>query len=203
MHICRLWRKGAKFQKDQYKLLWGVMITRYPLSTSNVRKWKSSQSRKNWQKLMKWLYQKHMHIFRLWRKYMQSFKMTGIKMVWGVVLTRYPLSIYWGWKRKVHYVEKSDKKWCNNYIHTTGTSSNHEENTCKVSKWSVKTVTEVVLTSGTHSIYWGRKMTKFTMWKMWQKIMQQINPNHMHILIPWRKHIQSFKTIGTQLMKNY
>ena len=31
------------------------------------------------QKLMKWLYQKHMHIFRLWRKHIQSFKMIGVK----------------------------------------------------------------------------------------------------------------------------
>ena len=116
-----------------------------------------------------------------------------------VVLTRYPLSIYWGWKmtikstmckksvkgdltiiskphahptmQKMHamfhnnryktvrgialtrgtnclYIKgekclssqcgKSDKKWSNNYIQTTCTSSYHEENTCIASKWSVQ-----------------------------------------------------------------
>ena len=46
-------------------------------------------------------------------------------------------------------------------------------------------------------------MTKFTMWKKWQKIIwiiQYIYPNHMHISIPWRKRMQSFKTIGIKLV---
>ena len=33
-----------------------------------------------WQKLRQGLYEKHMHIFRLWRKHMQSFKKIGIKL---------------------------------------------------------------------------------------------------------------------------
>ena len=42
---------------------------------------------------MQVLYQKHMHIFRLCRKHVQSFEKDWYKTVWGVVLTRYPLSI--------------------------------------------------------------------------------------------------------------
>ena len=29
----------------------------------------------------------------------------------------------------------------------------------------------------------------------WQKLMQQLYANHMHILISWRKHTQSFKSV--------
>ena len=50
------------------------------------------------------------------------------------------------------------------------------------------------------SIYSGWKMTKFTMPEKWQKLIQQLCPIHMHILIPRRKHMQSFKTIGTKLL---
>ena len=30
-------------------------------------------------------------------------------------------------------------------------------------------------------------------------MIEQLYPNHMHSLIPWKKHMQSFKTIGTKL----
>ena len=36
-------------------------------------------------------------------------------------------------------------------------------------------------------------MTKFTVEKV--TAMQGLYPNHMHIFRPWRKHVQSFKTI--------
>ena len=84
---------------------------------------------------------------------------------------RYPLSIYWGWKMtKFTMWKKNNKKCSNNYIQTTCTSSYHEKNICKVSKWSVQNCKR----SCAHkryplSIYWGWKMTKFTMWKKWQK----------------------------------
>ena len=167
-----------------------------------------------------------MHIFRLWSKHVQSFKKISIKLYEQFVLTRYPLSIYWGWKmtkftmwkkwknnltitskshahphtmKKTHakfhnnryktvrgvvltkgthclYIEgekwlssqcwKSDKKRFYNYTWITCTSSYHEENICKVSKQSVQNCKR----SCAHkryplSIYWGWKMTKFTMWK--------------------------------------
>ena len=37
-------------------------------------------------------------------------------------------------------------------------------------------------------IYSGWKMTTFTMPKKWQKLIQQLLPIHMHILVPWGKH---------------
>ena len=50
---------------------------------------------------------------------------------------RYQLFMYKGWKW-LSQCGKSDKKWSNNYTQITCTSSYHEENTCKVSKWSVQ-----------------------------------------------------------------
>ena len=38
-----------------------------------------------------------------------------------------------------------------------------------------------------------------TNWKKWQKLIQGLYPNHMHISRPWRKHVQSFKKIGIKL----
>ena len=162
----------AKFQKDWYKIVWGVAITRYPLSTSEVRKWQSSQSRKKWQKLMQGLYQKHMHIFRLWRKHGQSFKKIGIKL-YEELCSRGIHCLYTeGEKWLSSQYGKSDKKWSNHYIQNICISSYNEENTCKVSKWSVQNCKR----SCAHkrypwSTYWGWKMTKFTMWKKWQKII--------------------------------
>ena len=37
--------------------------------------------------------------------------------------------------------------------------------------------------------------------KKWQKLIQQLCPIHMHILIPWGKHMQSFKTMGAKLQE--
>ena len=55
----------------------------------------------------------------------------------------------------------------------------------------------VALTRGTHCLYTEVKMTHNV--EKWQKNVQQLYPNHMHILIPWGKHIQSFKTISIKL----
>ena len=122
------------------------------------------------------------------------------KIVRGVALTRGTNSLYIMCEKWILNMEKSNKKRSNNYIQTTCTSSYHEKNICKVSKWSVQNCKR----SWAHkryplSIYWGWKMTKFTMWKKQQKMFLQLYPNHMHILIPWRKHKQSFKTIGIWL----
>ena len=42
-------------------------------------------------------------------------------------------------------------------------------------------------------------MTKFTKWKKWQKLIQGLYPNHVHISRPWHKHVQSFIKIGIKL----
>ena len=62
-----------------------------------------------------------------------------------------------------------------------------------------KLVREVPLTRGTHYLYIeGEKWLSHNVDKMTKKD-RIINPNHMHILIPWKKHMQSFKTISTKL----
>ena len=99
---------------------------------------------KKWQKLIQGLYPNHMHISRPWSKTCAKFQKDQYKIVWGVALTRYPLSLHF------------------------------------------------------HRI-WGQKMTNFTKWKKWQKLMQGLYPNHMHIFRPWKKHGQSFKKIGKKL----
>ena len=160
-HLQTMAKTCAKFNKDRYKIVWGVALTRYPLSLdfhriwgqkmtkftkwkkwqkliqglypnhmhisrpwrknvqsfkkisiklheelrsqgthchnifieSEVRKWQNSQSGKSNKNKCKDYIQNHMHIFRLWRKHVQSFKKIGIKIVWGVALTRYRLYI--------------------------------------------------------------------------------------------------------------
>ena len=43
-------------------------------------------------------------------------------------------------------------------------------------------------------------MTKFTKWKKWQKLIQGLYPNHVHISRPWQKHVQSFIKIGIKFV---
>ena len=38
-----------------------------------------------------------------------------------------------------------------------------------------------------------------TKWKKWQKSIQGLHPNHMHISRPWKIYVQSFKKIGIKL----
>ena len=117
MHISRPWRKHVQsFKKIGIKLYeefrsQGTHCL-YTLIESEVKKWQSSQSGKlKWQKLMQGLYPNYMHIFRLWRKHVQSFKKIGIKL-WWVALTRYPLSIHWG--KKMTKFTKMEKVTKNN-----------------------------------------------------------------------------------------
>ena len=150
----------------------------------------------NWQKLMQQLYANHMHILISWRQHTQSFK-----SVRGVALTANTHCLYiQGEKWLSLQCLKSDKNYSNKYVQSTCTSSYHKENTSKVSKQLVQNCKR----SCAHnkyplSIYSGWKMTKFTMPKKWQKLIQQLCPIHMHILIPWGKHMQSLKKIGTKL----
>ena len=74
----------AKFQKDLYKIVWGVALTWYPLTIHFHRIWGQKMTKftkwKKWQKLIQGLYPNHMHIFRPWRKHVQSFKKIVIKL---------------------------------------------------------------------------------------------------------------------------
>ena len=119
-HLQTMGKTCVKFQKGRYKIVWGVALTRYLLSQHLYRIWGQKMTKfpkwKNWQQIMQWLYPNHMHIFRPWRKHVQSFKKIGIKL----------------------YEELS--------IH----------------------------------VHWGRKMTKFTNWKKWQKNLTIISKPHAH-----------------------
>ena len=116
---------------------------------------------------------KHMHNFRLWRKHVQSCKEIGINLYeelcsWGTQFLYIE-----GEKRLSSQCGKSDKKWSNNYIQTTCISSYHRENTCKASfkATGTKLWEECANKRYPLSIYWGWKMTKFTIWKKWQKMI--------------------------------
>ena len=79
------------------------------------------------QKLMKWLYQKHMYIFRLWRKHIQSFKMIGVKF-YEELRSRGTHCLYIeGEKWLSSQCEKSNKNVSYNYIQTTCRSTYHEK----------------------------------------------------------------------------
>ena len=116
------------------------------------------------------------HQLQQWAKYWYS-------IVWDV-LTQ---SIYKGWK-----LTKIDATIiCKPHAHPhimkkTYTKFQNCKRSCAHNKFPL-------------SIYSGWKMTKFTMPKKWQKLIQQLCPIHMHILIPWGKHMQSLKTTGTKL----
>ena len=143
-HPHTMTKTHAKFQKDRYKTVRGVALTRYPLSIHFHRIWGQEMTKfakwKKWQKLIQGLYPTHMHIFRPWKKHVQSFKKVGIKLC------------------------------------------------------------EELRSQGTHCLYIEvKKWLSSRSGKSDKKIISHLYPNHMHILIPWRKHMQSFKKIGTKL----
>ena len=151
VHFCRPGRKHVQ----SFKIVWEVAITRYPLSIylRSVND-KVKQLQKKWQKIRQGLYKKHMHIFRLWRKYVQSSKMISIQLYKGVVLTRYPLFIYWGWKMPKFTMWKKVKKH-----NLTITSKPHahphtmKKTHAKFHNNRYKTVRGVALTRGTNCLY--------------------------------------------------
>ena len=123
--------------------------------TSEVRIWQSSQMRKKWQKLMQGLNQKHMHIFRLWREHVQSFKKIGIKL-YVKLCSRGTHCLYTkSEKRLSSQCGKSDKidqiviSKTHAYPHTCTMKKMH----AKFHKDRYKTVRGVALTWGTHCLY--------------------------------------------------
>ena len=83
-HLQTMGKTCAQFQKDRYKIVWGVALTRWPLSQHFYRirgqKMTKFVNWKKWQKFTQGLHPNHMHIFRRWRKHVQSFKKIGIKL---------------------------------------------------------------------------------------------------------------------------
>ena len=83
-HFQTMAKTCAKFKKDRYKIVWGVVLTRYPLSLHFQRVCGQKMTKftkwKKWQKLIQGLYPNHMHISRPWGTHVQSFKKIGIKL---------------------------------------------------------------------------------------------------------------------------
>ena len=141
MYIFRLWRKHVQsFKKIGIKL--------YELSSRGTHclyiegeKWLSSQCGKKWKKNDLTIISKpHEHPHTM-KKRLAKFHNNQYKAVRGVALTRGTNCLYIhvkGEKWLSSQCGKSDKKWSNNYIQTTCTSSYHEKNICKVSKRSVQ-----------------------------------------------------------------
>ena len=138
----------------------------YPLSIYWGWKWLSSQCGKSEKNNLTITSKSHAHPHTM-KKTHAKFQNNQYKTVRGAVLTRGTHYLYIkGEKWLSSQCGKSNKKWSNNYIQTTCTSSYHEENICKVSRQSVQNCKR----SCAHKryplpIYWGWKMTKFTMLK--------------------------------------
>ena len=79
----------------------------------------------------------HAHLQTM-EKTCAKFQKDQYKIVWGVVLTRYQLSVHWG--RKMTKFTKWKKVTKNNLTNISkphAHASYHDENTCKVSRQSV------------------------------------------------------------------
>ena len=138
-HLQTMAKTCAKFHNDRHKTVWGVVLTRYPLSLYFHRIWGQKMTKwKMWQKLIQGLYPNLMHISGPWRKHVQSFKKISIKL--------YKELRSQGTHCHNIFIESEVRKWqssqsgksnknkCKDDIQTICTSSNHEENMCKVSK---------------------------------------------------------------------
>ena len=127
----------AKFHKDRYKIVWGVALTRYPLSLDFHIIWGQKMTKFAKQKITQGLYPNHMLIFRPWKKYVQSFKKIGIKL-YEELRSQGTHCLYIEVEKWLSSQSEKSEKISNNYIQTTCTSSHHEENISIVSKRSVK-----------------------------------------------------------------
>ena len=145
-----------------------------------------------------------MHISRPWQKHVQSFIKIGIKL-YEELRSQGTYCLY-------TFIESEVRKWQSSqsgkseknestiiskthaYLQTIGkTCAKFQKDWYKI-VWGVA-LTKYPLSQHFHRI-WGQKMTKFPKWKKWQKLIQGLHPNHMHLFRPWRKHVQSFKKIG-------
>ena len=121
------------FKKTGIKL-YEELQSQSTVCTFEVRKWRSTQSRKKWWKLMQGLYQKHMDIQTMAKTCAKLqkdwYKGICMRSCAHKVPTVYILRME---KDLSSQCGKSDKEWSNSYIQTTCISSYHGENTCKVS----------------------------------------------------------------------
>ena len=135
-----------------------------------------------------------MHIFKPWKKDVQSCIKIGMKLYKSWVYevpTVHTLSIHFHkiWGQKMTKFTKWEK-WQKliqglypNHMHI----SRPWRHVQSFKKIGIKLCEELRSSIHFHRIC-GQKMTKFTKWKKWQKLKQRLYPNHMHIFRPWRKH---------------
>ena len=121
--------------------------------TSEVSKWQSSKRTKMWQKIWQGLYEKHVHIFRLWRKHVQSSKKINIKLYEELC------------SRGTHCLYIDGEKWLSSQCgkskktNLTISSKSHahphtmKKTHVKFQNNRYKTVRGVALTSGTNYLY--------------------------------------------------
>ena len=121
----------------------------YPWYNDKVQK-----EQKNWQKIWQGLYEKHVHIFRLWRKHVQSSKKSSIKL-YEKLCSRGTHCLYIeGEKWLSSQCGKSEKK---NNLTITSKSNAHphtmKKTHAKFHNNRYKTVRGVALTRGTSCLY--------------------------------------------------
>ena len=96
----------AKFHKDRYKTVWGVALIRYPLSIHFHRIWGQKMTKvhkvEKVTKINSRIISKPYVYLQTMAKTCTKFQKDQYKIVWGVALTRYPLSQHfhriWGQK---------------------------------------------------------------------------------------------------------
>ena len=141
-NLCKVSRRLVK------KIVWGVVLTRYPLfiywgwKMTKFTMWKKSEVKKmtklKWKKVTKInlkIISKPRALLQTWEKTCAKFQKDWFKIVWEVAITWYPLSIHLrSVYDKVQKEQKSDKKYGKDYIKSICTSSDYGENMCKVPK---------------------------------------------------------------------
>ena len=165
-HLQTIEKTCAKFQKDWYKIVCRVSThCLHTYTESEVRKWHKVEKVTNINASI--ISKPHAHLQTM-EKTCAKFQKDWYKIVCRV--STHCLHTYTESEvRKWHKVEKVTN------INASIISKPHAhlqtmEKTCtKFQKDWYKIVWKVALTSYPLSLQWGRKMTKFTKWKMWQK----------------------------------
>ena len=169
----------AKFQKVRYKIVWGVVLTRYPLSIHWGQKMTKFTKWKKWQKIISQLYPNHMHKSSYHDENTCKVSNRSVQNCKRSCAHKTPRVNVDG-NDKVRKVEKVTKINARIISKPYAHLQTMEKTCAKFQKDRYKIVWGVALTRYPLSIHWGQKMTKFTKWKKWQKIISQLYPNHVH-----------------------
>ena len=190
----------VKFPKNRHKTVGGVANTRYSLSIDFDNEYDEKMTKfdlwKKWQNNLRTISKPHAYLQTM-KKTSVKFRKNQHKTVGGVAHTRYPLSIHFDCKNAWKMANLNLwKKWQKNlrtiakphaYLQTMNKTP------MKFWKNLHKTVGGVAHTRYPLSIHFdsknAEKMTKFNLWKKWQKKIWGLYLNHMHIFRPWQKHL--------------